>query len=440
VLWRACVRVEVSSMRSLSVASVLAVVLASPFSSLAAEQQPTPQQSKAQQAPSQRTKTPLTPEQQDAEARKKLEAEIAKELGQGGTKPAGAAQAQPAPTGPSPFARLLLLPDISAIGRAVAAYDSYDVGTLSPRPGPFGPKDRPDFQLQELELGIQAVVDPYVRADIFVAFTPEGTEVEEAFATTLGLPAGFQVRAGKILAPFGRLNQQHPDQWEFVDAPLAHARLLAEEALSGPGVDVGWLAPLPWFAELRVGAVNSGELPAAVAGEELGEESPRLTGIARLLQYFGLGETTTLGVGLSAARREEVGAGAVRDLGGVDVYLRYRPLATRAYVALQGELYALRFKGIPDVDDDVETGGWAQAVYRQSARFGYGVRYAWAPSEAPDVDGTERRWSALASYFPSEFQRVRLQVSYDRLPDGKDGVEALLHLEFGIGPHGAHPF
>jgi hypothetical protein len=56
------------------------------------------------------------------------------------------------------------------------------------------------------------------------------------------------------------------------------------------------------------------------------------------------------------------------------------------------------------------------------------------------VDGTEQRWSALASYFPSEFQRVRLQVSYDRLPDGKDGVEALLHLEFGIGPHGAHPF
>jgi hypothetical protein len=431
-------------MRSIVVASVFAAVLASPFSSVAEEQPTTPQatapESTAPQAP-QRTTTPPSPEQQDAEARKKLEAEIAKELEQGGTKRAVAAPPQPAPTGPSPFARLLLLPDISAIGRAVAAYDSYDVETLSPRPGPFGPKDRPDFQLEELELGIQAVVDPYLRADIFVAFTPEGTEVEEAFVTTLGLPGGFQVRVGKVLAPFGRLNQQHPDMWEFVDAPLAHGRLLAEEALSGPGVDVGWLAPLPWFAELRVAALNSAELAAVPLAEEaLEEESARLTGMARLLQYVGLGEATTLGVGLSAARRDEAGAGAVRDLGGVDLYLRYRPLATRAYVALQGELYALRFKGIPDVDDGFETGGWAQAFYRQAARFGYGVRYDWAPSEAPDLDGTERRWSALASFFASEFQRVRLQVSYDRLPDGRDGVEALLHLEFGIGPHGAHPF
>jgi hypothetical protein len=424
-------------MRSPKVASTLAAVLLFPFHALAAEQagpaQPPSAPAAAKPAPAQ------APKGEDAERKKKLEEEIARELGT--SRAPTAPPAQPGATGPSPFARLLLLPDISAIGSAVAAYDSYDVETLSPRPGPFGPKGRPDFQFEELELGVQAVVDPYVRADIFVAFTPEGAEVEEAFVTTLGLPGGFQVRAGKVLAPFGRLNQQHPDVWEFVDAPLAHGRLLAEEALSGPGVDVGWLAPLPWFAELRVGALNSEELPAAlVAGEPLEEESPRLTGIARLLQYAALSETTTLGVGLSAARREEAGAGAMRDLGGVDVYLRYRPLATRAWVALQGELYALRFKGIPDVDEDFETGGWAQAFYRRSARFGYGVRYDWAPSEAPDQDGTEQRWSALASYFPSEFQRVRLQVSYDRLPDGTDGVEALLHLEFGIGPHGAHPF
>jgi hypothetical protein len=54
--------------------------------------------------------------------------------------------------------------------------------------------------------------------------------------------------------------------------------------------------------------------------------------------------------------------------------------------------------------------------------------------------GPENRISALASWMPSEFQRIRLQVSYDRLPGGQDGVEALLHLEFAIGAHGAHPF
>jgi hypothetical protein len=41
---------------------------------------------------------------------------------------------------------------------------------------------------------------------------------------------------------------------------------------------------------------------------------------------------------------------------------------------------------------------------------------------------------------PSEFERIRLEVSHDRLPGGEDAVTALLNLEFGIGAHGAHPF
>ena len=54
--------------------------------------------------------------------------------------------------------------------------------------------------------------------------------------------------------------------------------------------------------------------------------------------------------------------------------------------------------------------------------------------------GRERRWSALAGFLPSEFQRLRLQVSRDHLPGGTEGWEVLLHLEFAIGAHGAHPF
>jgi hypothetical protein len=46
----------------------------------------------------------------------------------------------------------------------------------------------------------------------------------------------------------------------------------------------------------------------------------------------------------------------------------------------------------------------------------------------------------LAAWLPSEFQRIRLQVAYDRRPEGQDGLETLLQLEFGIGAHGAHPF
>ena len=404
-------------MHSRFVAIAVAGILSLPGAAAAAEAQP----------------GPPPPVAKDEEARKALEADIAKELGQGGRGPAGS-QAQPAPApaapgvaGGSSLARLLLLPDVGAIASFAAAYDSYHVEARSPREGPFGAKDTPAFLFQEIELGLQAVVDPYARADVFVAFTPEGADVEEAYLTTLGLPGGLQLKAGTLFSPFGRQNTQHPHVWEFVDAPLARGRLLATETLSGPGVDVGWLAPLPWFAELRLAAQDTAPTP---------DDAERLTGVARLLQYFPLGEGRTLGIGLSAARRSEA-RGAFRDLAAVDVYLRARPPAGRSWVTLQGELYTRRFR---NVDGESGTGGYAQLFFRRGPHLGYGVRYDRAPAAGDAAPGTEERFGALATWYPSEFQRIRLQVSYDRAPDGRDGVEALVALEFGIGAHGAHPF
>ncbi len=442
------------------VASVLAAVLSSPFSSVAAEQQQSvPQQSTAQQAPSQRTTTPLSPEQRDAEARKKLEAEIAKELGQAAQTPAAAPpQGQPAPaaqagTGGNPMARLLLLPDISAIGSFAGAFDTYDVENQSPREGPFGPKNKPTARFEEVEVGLQSVIDPYARADIFVSFTADGVDVEEAYLTSIGLPGGIQVKAGKLFSPFGRQNQQHPHVWDFVDAPLARGRILAEETLSGPGVDVAWLAPLPWFTELHLAGQGTAPLPS---DEDPGE---RPTAIARLLQYFPLGEATTLGIGVSAARRSEA-TSAFRDLGGADLYLRWRPIHGRSYVTLQGEIYTRKFRGrglsdelradmptlASNVDRGSDTGGYAHLFWRRDAYFGYGVRYDSAPAgprfgvEPDAASGTEHRYGALVTWYPSEFQRIRLQISYDQRPQARNGIEALLALEFGIGSHGAHPF
>lgn len=423
-------------LRSLLLASVLAVPLVSPAAEAKAPGASAPPSIRPQSEPL------ATGASADADAAR-LEAEIAKELGQPTAPASGSAQpgaaaatpgspAAPAPAaaGGNPFARLLLMPDISAIGSGALAYDSYDVEARSPRGGLYGQPDRPTFLFDELELGLQAVVDPYLRAAVFLSFGEHGAEVEEAYVTTLSLPAGFQVRAGKLFTPFGRENTQHPHSWDFVDAPLARSRLLAEEALAGPGVEVAWLAPLPWFAELRVAGQNTA--PA--------EDDPaELTGTARLSQYLSLSDATTLGVGLSAARRGEGHPGAFRDLGGGDLYLRIRPTAGRAYLALQGELYARRFRGVEGVASETETGWWSQAFLRRSAWWGYGVRYERAPG-AGEVGGTEQRLGGLVSWMPSEFQRVRLQVSWDRLPGGHDGVEALLHLEFGIGAHGAHTF
>src|SRR5512137_591623 len=100
--------------------------------------------------------------------RQQLEARIARELGAGTPAPAPAAPPPSSPGGgPAPWARLLAIPDISAVGSFAAVYDDYDVGQLSPRDGPLGPAGKATFLFQELELGLRAVVDPYFRADVF---------------------------------------------------------------------------------------------------------------------------------------------------------------------------------------------------------------------------------------------------------------------------------
>jgi hypothetical protein len=384
--------------------------------------------------------TTTTPSQAAADAkRKELEEQIRREMGRS-TEPqspearmaAQGAAPGAAATGGNPLARLMLLPDISAIASASFAWDD---ATEEPR-----------FTFDELELALQAVVDPYVRGDIFIAFSDEGAEIEEAFITTLGLPAGFQVRAGKLFAPFGRLNQQHPHVWEFVSQPLAQ-RLIAEESLGGPGVAVSWLAPLPWFAELHVAAHQTEPLPSFVQGialEEGGDDG--FTGVARLLQYFPVGQAATLGVGLSAARRDEgrtafeapTPRSQYRDMVGADAYLRVRPPASRSYVTVSGEIYGRRFDGVEGVSDDFDTGWWAQAFVKVGPRLGAGVRYEQAPSLS--VDDDDERFTGVVGWFPSEFQRIRLELSRDLVAGGDDFFTALLNLEFGIGAHGAHPF
>ncbi|MBI5070791.1 MAG: hypothetical protein HZB56_21425 [Deltaproteobacteria bacterium] len=340
------------------------------------------------------------------------------------------AQAQQAGTGPGATPRLL--PDISAIGSGVLVWNRDDVEALSPRSGPSGPAGKVTPVFQELEVALQAVVDPFARADVYLTFGPEGAGVEEAYVTTLALPGGLQIKAGTLHSPWGRLNQQHPHAWDFVDAPLAASRLVAAEALGGPGLDVAWLAPLPWFAELHLAYQETTPLEG---------EPGRRTLVGRLAQFTDLAEGATLGVGLSAARLDEPGAGAWRDLYGADLYLKLRPATSRSYLALQAELYARRLSGTGDpAVDGTRLGGYAQAVYRIGRDWAVGGRWETAPSLADGRPGPEQRFTALASWYTSEFMRLRLQGSYDRLPGGKAGLEALLALEFSIGVHGAHPF
>ena len=81
-------------------------------------------------------------------------------------------------------------PAISAILDVAAAYFSDDDPLQS---GHHDPKQT-GFNWQGLELALNGNVDPYLRFDANLCFGPEHAGLEEAFGTTLSLPAGLQLR------------------------------------------------------------------------------------------------------------------------------------------------------------------------------------------------------------------------------------------------------
>ena len=347
------------------------------------------------------------------------------------------AQPQPFPAGgynvgsPGgiPIGKLMLMPEIAVVVDGALGYTTLSTEQQERVAGPL-PQHKAWPVLQEVELAFQATVDPYIRGDVFLTFTPEGVEVEEAFLTTLSLPWGLAVKAGQIYSPFGRTSQLHRHQWTFADQPLSMQRLVGAEGLSGAGGDVSWLAPLPWFAELHVAyqATRPG----------FAEDVMQLTGVTRLIQYFELSDSATLGVGLSWALFQAEAPAQWKNLAGADLYVKFRDPSSRSSVVLQGEIYGRQLGD--QAFSEARWGGYGQAVWRLDRNWEVGARYDNAPAPVAYEGGTQETWTALGTYYASEFFRLRLQPSLVLLPGGQNGFQGLLSFEFTIGAHAAHPF
>src|SRR5947208_13487076 len=162
-------------------------------------------------------------------------------------------QEQPAPPPPATKGSQSMNPDISAILDADFGYYRRAPQYLSGDDPNLGADARHalGFTAQEVELALSAIVDPYFRGDIFLTIPNlSGLEVEEAFATTTSLPYNLQAKVGSFRSAFGRQNGQHLHVQDFTRRPLLNAAFLGADGLRGPGAEVSWLAPLPFYVVL----------------------------------------------------------------------------------------------------------------------------------------------------------------------------------------------
>jgi hypothetical protein len=337
----------------------------------------------------------------------------------------------------------LLNPDISLIGDFIGAAGRNDV---SPSPS---------LELHESEVGLQAIIDPYARADAFISFGETGVNVEEAYVTFTSLPAGLLLKVGKMRAEFGKVNTIHNHALSFIDRPLVTNNLVGgEDGIDDAGFSLSRFLPAPkdWFFQgtAQVFRGDSDDLFLATRRQDLSV-------VGHLRAYRDLSESTNLDLGVSYARgHNNAGVGTTFDpsrfltnLYSVDATLRWKPLRRAIYHSFlfRNEFFwSARDQVSPAAFFQTEHafGLYSDAEYRANRRWTIGGRFD-RSGHAANANLTDTGFSAILTYWPSEFSQIRGQYRFGHLADPvttnySNANEFLFQFLFVMGAHGAHPF
>jgi hypothetical protein len=266
-------------------------------------------------------------------------------------------------------------------------------------------------------------------------------------------------------------------------------RVLGSDGVRSPGVQISWLTPLPFFAELTGSVQNShGETAASfrfetdevVAGRTLVTRSVQsladLLYCLHLKTSFDPGEELTLVPGLSALFGPNAsGQSTQTQIFGADLYIKWKPLINDQgwpFVSWQTELMERRYDAAAVHDAGgveisrertlLDWGVYSQIVWGFARPWTMGFRfdYAQGQHEAYDdgaglsydsTDDAQRdqraRGSVNVTFYPSEFSKLRLQYNYDRseflshaFSDPRDAHSVFVQCEIMFGAHAAHKF
>ena len=323
-------------------------------------------------------------------------------------------------------------PDIAVIGNFLGA-----AGTNRVNP-------RPALEMAESEASFQAIVDPYARADFFMAFGEEGVDLEEGFLTFPTVPGGLLVKVGKMKAAFGKVNTLHRHMIPWTDRPLVTDNLVGgEEGIADAGLSAARLISNPWIFLEATGQVYRGDSDDVFRSSKRGD----LSYVGHLRGYHDLTDDTNVDLGVSYARGhnpaglvDEIDQGRfVTDLWGVDATVRWRPLQRAIYNSILGRGEVIWSRREQFGGRERALGYYGSADYQFARRWFVGGRFD-RSQRAEDAALRDSGGSLTFTYWPSEFSQIRGQYRHTRYAEGERANEFLFQFQFSIGAHGAHPF
>jgi Putative beta-barrel porin-2, OmpL-like. bbp2 len=307
------------------------------------------------------------------------------------------------------------------------------------------------LHFDEAEISLISVVDPYWTFVSNIVFTGDGeVDPEEAWARSTNLP-GIQLKLGKIRGTFGKQGLLHTHGFPFVQAPIVMSNTIGEEGFKDAGLEVSWLTPLPWYAELTGGAYQALETSDENPLDFGSTRHDNVPSLGHLKNQLDLNQETTLEVGQSVLQGRGAD-GHLHSAFGADVTVRNVPArnSNRRGWILQSEYLQRGSRVAGDYLRDAD-GGYASLQYRLSQVWWTGIRGEQARDSFSDfvvdaagapIPTTVRRVSANVEWAPSEFSFVRLEYSHSNADAGVHPTDdrLLVQVSYTIGYHPAHAY
>lgn len=302
---------------------------------------------------------------------------------------------------------------------------------------------RDRFTLKEVELGFQASVDPYARADVFFSgedlFGGESeVEIEEGFLTLLRLPLRAQVKIGKFRSSFGEINDGDPeDEFPYADRPLVLVNFFGEEGHVETGINSNFVIPNPWDVPMLLWfGVFNGDNDIAFHGGE----ARKPIYFTRYELFAELGPATGFEIGTAFITGYNDKEGEFRTtMENVHVELEWQDPLYSQYKSFTwvGELYLSQREGIEGTEDSF--GLYTYAQYQVSRRWFITGRYDY--SQLPE-DSDSHEWLAggAITFQPSRFSRFRVQYDHVESNFEESRDELFFQMLFIIGFERPEPF
>lgn len=331
------------------------------------------------------------------------------------------------------------------------------------------------FSVDDSELVLSANIDPYFRGYFNAVLNDDTVGVEEAWFQTLALGEGLTLKGGRFRSGLGYQNEQHPHAWDFATNNLMYDALFGE-GYGNDGLQLKWVAPTELYTELGAEIGRGANFPGTDRNEngvgsyalyghiggDVGDSHSWRGGVS----YLSTSATERSGT-LTDFNDADVNTAFSGDSTTwlADVVWKWAPLgnATVNNFKFAAELFRREENGSLNCDGGslcgagslgtyraTQTGGYAQGVYQFMPRWRTGYRYDRLDpgsrdyginnANLPRPDYRPSRHSLMVDYSPSEFSRLRLQVTKDRASEDQDENQWFVQYIYSLGAHGAHTF